>query len=99
MRWSIVLSTILFTGCERGFKEVNLDSGSEEVVDTGVEIVDADGDGYGEEVDCDDEDASINPGATEACDGVDNDCSGEIDDAVGDIWYEDADEDGYGDAD
>jgi hypothetical protein len=29
--------------------------------------------------DCDDEDASVNPGAPEVCDGVDNDCDGDTD--------------------
>jgi uncharacterized protein (TIGR03382 family) len=62
---------------------------------------DADGDGYTDDVDCDDSDASINPGATEYCDTVDNNCDGTIDedtasDAV--TWYADADADGYGDA-
>ena len=31
--------------------------------------------------DCDESDAARHPGATELCDGIDNDCSGEIDDA------------------
>ena len=50
--------------------------------------------------DCDDADAAIYPGASEYCDGVDNDCDGTIDepDAVdAATWYADADGDGYGD--
>ncbi|MCK6525288.1 hypothetical protein L6R49_28115, partial [Myxococcota bacterium] len=51
--------------------------------------------------DCDDTDASTYPGAPETCDGDDDDCDTSVDeDAVdADIWYADADGDGFGDAD
>ncbi len=52
--------------------------------------------------DCDDGDGEIHPMATEVCDGVDNDCDGEVDDPA-EIehfdWYPDADADGYGSED
>ncbi|HMV66638.1 MAG TPA: putative metal-binding motif-containing protein [Myxococcota bacterium] len=52
--------------------------------------------------DCDDTTTAIRPDASEICDGIDNDCDRLIDDdddvVVGaTIWYDDADDDGYGD--
>ncbi len=58
---------------------------------------DLDGDGHPLADDCDDNDPTVNPDAVEACNGVDDDCNDAIDDAVGDLWYADLDEDGYGD--
>ncbi|MCB9680279.1 MAG: right-handed parallel beta-helix repeat-containing protein [Alphaproteobacteria bacterium] len=49
--------------------------------------------------DCDEANAAIHPDATEVCDHVDNDCSGDADgaDAVGRLtWHPDADGDGRG---
>ncbi len=68
--------------------------------DTG-DPADADGDGYAGPEDCDDEDASVNPGANEIYDQQDNDCDGLIDDADDAVvdapsWYADGDGDGYG---
>ncbi len=51
--------------------------------------------------DCDDSSSAIRPGASEVCDGVDNDCNGTVDgtDVVnGTTYYQDADSDGYGNA-
>ncbi len=73
---------------------------------------DADGDGYGagepiencaiqdgyvtNGADCDDSDATVNPAASEVCDGVDNNCDGATDEGVTNTYYLDADADGYG---
>ncbi len=63
---------------------------------TAIEIsgcIDSDGDGYSPnggscgEVDCDDSvetGVEVNPGATEVCDGEDNDCNGTVDDNLTD---------------
>jgi hypothetical protein len=85
---------VLLAGCE--IKPV-------EVEDTAIleeEPVDLDGDGHVADEDCDDADAAAAPGLEEICDGVDNDCDGEIDEEASDalVWYADADGDGYGDS-
>ncbi|HLD17968.1 MAG TPA: putative metal-binding motif-containing protein, partial [Patescibacteria group bacterium] len=48
--------------------------------------------------DCNDKDASIHPGVSETCDGVDEDCDGQVDEGMTfRAYYRDADGDGYGD--
>ncbi len=69
---------------------------------------DVDGDGFGDtrhgattcDADCDDSDASVHPDAIERCNGVDDDCDGDLDeDSAADAssWYADSDGDGFGD--
>jgi outer membrane protein assembly factor BamB len=73
---------------------------------------DADGDGYGTGTgvqactqppntstqggDCNDSNSAINPSATETCNGVDDNCNGQIDEGVTTTFYQDNDGDGYG---
>jgi len=47
--------------------------------------------------DCDDANDAVHDNADEVCDGLDNDCNGEVDEEVTVPFYRDADEDGYGD--
>ncbi len=97
MRPSLLLFPLLLSlGCRVGDKGGQVDTGGL----GGSPGLDEDGDGFAADEDCDDQDASINPGAAERCDQRDNDCDGEIDegdaeDAV--AFYRDGDSDGYGD--
>jgi len=76
------------------------DGGADLGADAGC--VDADGDRHGAMScggdDCDDTVISIHPGASEVCNGADDDCDGSIDEGVASTYYRDADGDGYGDA-
>jgi len=60
--------------------------------------VDDDGDGYAFPGDCLDSDPTVHPGGIEVCNGLDDDCDGETDDADAEgatDWYADSDGDGY----
>ena len=64
--------------------------------------LDIDGDGFCSDVDCNDDNDQVFPGAIEVCDGVDNNCDGLVDDEDPSVWatanwYADFDGDGVGD--
>ncbi len=85
---------LLLLACQPSDTGPLCDSGTIPVPDP-----DADGDGYDED-DCNDNDATVYPGATEVCDGRDNDCDGERDEDDAEdaaTWYTDSDGDGFGD--
>jgi|GEM_PF-2410837 len=88
-------SFTLLTGCPGD--DPKPETGIVNPDDTGVQ--DADGDGYNSDEDCDDNNAATYPGATEECDGVDNDCDDEIDEDVMNTYYADGDGDGFGTSD
>jgi hypothetical protein len=64
------------------------DAGSDGGTDTGPTCVDEDMDGFllgpasCGELDCDDTNDAVNPGAVESCNGLDDDCNGSIDDGI-----------------
>ena len=78
----MMLTALALVGCDRTEKDA----------------VDEDGDGFTDTEDCDDTNAAVNPGAAEVCDGLDNNCNGDIDDdpTDGTGYYVDNDGDGYG---
>ena len=72
---------------------------SESKIDNNIvseDPVDVDGDGFSGSDDCDDDNPAVHIGATEICDGTDNNCDGDIDEDVQTTYYLDADGDGFG---
>ncbi len=60
-------------------------------------VVDADGDGVFSDEDCDDNNPDVFPGASEICNGIDDNCDGGIDENLTQIsQYRDDDGDGFG---
>ena len=91
MRFVILISLLL--ACDSPVK-IGVPDDSDFIVE-----IDADGDGYLEGDDCDDDNSSVFPGAVEVCDAIDNNCNQEIDEGVSSSFYLDIDEDGFGNSD
>ena len=93
--WTLLLTP---TGCAPD-KGPGGGGGVVDSADSNPTWTDEDGDGFTADVDCDDTDPAIRPGGTELCDGIDNDCDGDVDNGIEQTWFLDADDDGYGDPD
>jgi hypothetical protein len=92
-----------YTGELTYYDDIDGDGFGDET-DTGTAYCDDPGDVSTDNTDCDDSDGTINPSATEVCDGVDNDCNALTDDDdsstdyTGELtYYDDIDGDGFGD--
>jgi hypothetical protein len=86
-------------GSDEACLECQLQSGCFATFASCLGMVDADADGWWAGSDCDDSDPAVNPGASEICDGIDNNCDGTADNNAGEAYYPDVDGDGYGDDD
>ncbi|MBM74804.1 MAG: hypothetical protein CMK59_05350 [Proteobacteria bacterium] len=104
MQSRLLFLSICSTGCAVQSKSI-----FEQTSTTTVVYEDNDNDGYyayidngdtgfqgSEEFDCDDSDPNVQPGATEVCDGIDNDCDGSTDENVLSTFFLDSDGDGFG---
>lgn len=93
---ALCIPLLIFTRCvdEKGSNPMEM------LILPGIQCIDNDGDGYGagllcQGADCNDADSAIHPGATEeACDEVDNNCDGVVDETAT-KWYHDCDEDSF----
>ena len=87
----LTLALFVLMSCEttsKDKKSININESEEEI--------DIDGDGFTSTEDCDDSDPYINSSAIEICDGLDNNCDGNVDEEVLNTYYIDADGDGFG---
>lgn len=96
----VLLLLIFVSACSETTSTDDTDTEGQGITETAGPSLDPDDDGFTEaDGDCAPEDATIYPGATEFCDGVDNNCDGTVDEAEAEDatdWFVDADGDGYG---
>ncbi len=79
-----------------GVAEATCDSVDNDCNPATLDEPDLDSDGWSTCLDCNDADSSVNPGAIEVCNGVDDNCDGNIDEGVLNTYYQDSDGDGFG---
>jgi hypothetical protein len=96
MRLPALVITLALIGCATDPKPSSTAQDIESVGPMGLAGVDNDNDGFTNDVDCNDANNKVYPGAPERCDSLDNDCDGVVDDNVVTTWYFDADADKYG---
>lgn len=80
-----------------GASEIDCTDPTDYNCDGSVMFADQDGDGTPACRDCDDQNGNAQPGGHETCNGVDEDCDGIVDNGVQLTFYQDADNDGFGD--
>ncbi len=83
-----------------GAPEADCEDPADYNCDGSTGYADVDGDSWAACAECDDSQASVQPDAEEVCNGIDDDCDGEIDEegASATLYYPDLDGDGFGDA-
>jgi hypothetical protein len=90
----LLITLLSVLGCRTEKAPTTVD----DTIESEATVADLDGDGYVNDEDCDDNNASIHPGEPEVCDGIDNNCDGQIDEEVLLTFYADNDGDGFGDS-
>ncbi len=93
--WSGLALVLVGVGCRAA---PSSDKAGALVSDGDGLLVDEDNDGIPADEDCNDFDPAVGPASTEICNGVDDNCDGVVDEGVRQMWWADADGDGFGDA-